>query len=325
MPPSPQVPGSESPVPSSKPRLSYAAKLWITGLAFPTLLLIVAAIYINYRTPQIQLIEQIRQSKSLVWQMKIELDLPWMDKPTFWQDGSHIGKIVTNLPIPASTAEYDWQLKLFGQVTELTLGVPRYRLPDALLEKPPIFDQLPLLTSLRRLTFTQTSPTVEQIRVIQRIPSLRKLSFVHCILARPVLQELSRLDPAVELGLNLDQPLTSDEFQALAAIPSLTNLNVSPQFQLPDRGFEGFEKSTRLLTLVLFRQQLTTDTFRQIAKIKSLQFLFLPDCSFSEDDLIHLSDLPNLKHLILSKSTSPETLERLQQQLPNANIQLLPL
>ena len=92
--------------------MSHKTKLWIAGLGFPTLLLLVIALYMLHQSPTVKLIEEIERQKRLK-----TANLPKGEYVTFLVKGA----MPRWWDKTKQVDPYSWKFKYFGSITSLYL------------------------------------------------------------------------------------------------------------------------------------------------------------------------------------------------------------
>ena len=209
MPPSPSVPGSESPVPPSKRRLSHKSKLLIAGLGFPTLLLILAAGYTSVKMPQARFVDRIltQANPDKWWRLHFSIDLPFRDeeKAEFY--------FYDHLPI-------GWKWKFFGNVKLIYMEQP-FITPEDLRT----IGHLPHLENL----FVYVTPEVGEadLNSLTHLPNLKYLG-LHGLsnFTDEGMETLSRIKSLQYLSISPMRAVTPAGYAKLQSLPNLRKIAV---------------------------------------------------------------------------------------------------
>ncbi|WP_425617916.1 hypothetical protein NA78x_001606 [Anatilimnocola sp. NA78] len=204
-------------------------------------------------------------------------------------------------------------------------------------------DTLPLLTKLTKLEELSTDgmqPTDDGLKAISEMKSLKSLSFFHPswgskeFIGTGVAHfaELPKLERLTIAG----SPFNDQGMAAVGKLTRLKSFRTWHTFQT-EAGNEQLLKLTNLKDLRLGQRlrkydgkpnppSLTDETLGVLARLTTLENLWLDEAKLSRAALAQLKALPHLKLLTLERvDISDADIEGLRQDLPNVKIDVKPL
>jgi Leucine-rich repeat (LRR) protein len=247
----------------------------------------------------------------------------------------------------------------FTNVTELTIAQPG--LDDALLRQIAKLSGVKTLdtnsnqvtdaglahvASMRNLeTFSFVSENVTDAGLahLQSLKRIKHLSFTGPKITDMGLQRISEITQIEDLGIDSDR-ITDDGLVYLAKLPRLEVIGLFSAHRITDTGLEILSKLKNLKVLCLYESQITNAGLESLVNLKNLTSIALKtpritdrgmsvlaklgtleyitlDSSITDDGLLCLHALPNLKYLSLHGSdVTQDGAHRFVKALPNCQL-----
>ena len=230
---------------ATRRRLSFAAKLWIAALGFPTLLLLIVAGYTWWITPKLRLIDKVMRTSTVSnHEIEIRLFAPYVENTTSYEAPllhRLFGDVTSIIPdAPILTAD---DLRLIGrtmhEVTQLNVDVvsgvtesdlqPLTELPRLknliVSESLPVTDAgLRTFSGMNSLEWMQINDargiTPGGLDLLQSLPRLTLLYLHRVRVNAEMISGIAKLSKLNQLRLG-ECELSDEEADQLLAIPSL--------------------------------------------------------------------------------------------------------
>ena len=206
------------------------------------------------------------------------------------------------------------------------MGLPRLR--DLNLDGKELsdrtFQSVTSLPNLEKLSLAHARPRSGSWRNLRRLKSIKELDLTATGIDDHELRHLSELKTLEVLRLNVN-PIHA---KALRQLSQLSNLRVLDISHTPLFESELASRSTRgnLRRSALFRSVfLPDDSFRSLLELKQLRRLNVDNTGIAFEELMLLSELPNLEHVgIFSHELSREELAAVCNELKSAEVSATP-
>lgn len=277
------IPVSASPEPVRRPR-SHKSRFLIAGLAFPTLLLVAAAVVAALLQPKVNLMVRLAATGN-----EVLIELPWAEKDAKW------------------AAPKGWVERYLGTPRQLTLGKAR----DLSMED---IRQLATWDSLRVLTVVGSSDTPEELFVpLGDLTGVTTLVFwtASGTFAGTTTGWIGKLSTLEELQFYAMKDVRAADFRQLTRLHHLKKLRLEALtganglyqttfIWLRDKDFQGMDPFPNLelldLPSTLFVHDHTMVWIAQHPKLMTLSIDSAPDLKQSAFDELHrLTQLETLR------------------------------
>ena len=133
------------------------------------------------------------------------------------------------------------------------------------------------------------------LNFINNFTKLRIL-YVGYNLKYKITKEIQHFTSIEKLGLSTN--INNTELKYLSALPKLKELEIQMDNYVD--GFQSFENSTSLTTLILNAAYCTEDMLIDISNINSIEIIEFWSCTFDYKDLLYLNNLKELYDLTIS-------------------------
>lgn len=193
---------------------------------------------------------------------------------------------------------------------------------DGLFVSEAGLEVLPSLKRLEELYLKNTLIGDDALKIIGRCSGLKKLRLAFNQISDMSLQDLAPLTSLTDLDLSENAGLTDAALTHVAALKSLTRLNLW-RVAVSDQGVAALADLKSLQWLNLDNTQLSDAGLPALSGLTELRFLHLGSTTVTNAGLVHLEPLTGLEQLIVTRCGVDESgAAALQEKLPDTEIQV---